>query len=159
MPTFDFAFTVPASLNAVSALHHNPSVLRALTPPPLIATFQHIEPLAEGSQVRFTLWLGPIPIRWQARHHKVSLQGFADEQINGPLQAWQHTHTFQPLDETHTTIHEHIEYQHKPGWRGWLTRLLFSPPGLHFLFRYRAWVTRRLLARQSTENRLKSPTL
>jgi ligand-binding SRPBCC domain-containing protein len=145
MPTFDFKFTIPASLGAVSALHHNPAILRSLTPPPLIATFQHIEPLAEGSVVRFTLWFGPFPIRWHARHHHVSAHGFTDEQIAGPLQTWQHTHTFQPLDDTHTEIQEHIEYQHHPGWRGWLTRLLFSPPGLRFLFRYRAWATRRLV--------------
>ena len=149
MPVFDFRFIVPAPLAAVQDFHHNPAILRALTPPPLIATFQQVQPLAEGSFVRFTLWLGPIPIRWHARHHHVSAKRFTDEQISGPLKPWQHTHTFLALDETHTQIHEHIEYQHHPGWRSLFSKLMFSRPGLGFLFRYRAWITRRWLTNQS----------
>jgi hypothetical protein len=51
-----------------------------------------------------------------------------------------------PLGPTTTEIREHIEYAHKPGPWGLVTRVLFSKPNLWLMFGYRAWVTRRRLA-------------
>ena len=59
-----------------------------------------------------------------------------------------HTHTFTQLDNNQTEIHEHIEYEHKRGFWGIVTRLLFSTPNLWFMFGYRRWITRRKLARR-----------
>ena len=42
-------------------------------------------------------------------------------------------------------VQEHVEYEHDSGWRGVLSRLLFNPPALGFLFWYRGWATRRAL--------------
>ena len=147
MPTFDYTFTVPAPLQRVADFHRSTHALSKLSPPPIIVQLQHIEPLEEGSTARFTLWFGPIPIHWVAVHTKVDfLHGFTDTQTHGALQSWQHTHRFSALDENHTQVHEHIEYQHAAGLCGLFTRLLFNPPSLRFMFAYRAWVTQRATA-------------
>jgi ligand-binding SRPBCC domain-containing protein len=149
MPVFDFRFTVPASLEAVRDFHRDTSALKRLTPPPTIVRLHEIEPLAEGSVSRFTLWVGPMPLRWTAVHKNVSEHGFTDIQAEGPARKWEHTHTFNPVSEEVTEIHEHIEYEHKRGFWGLVTRVLFARPNLYFMFTYRKWVTRRHLRRNA----------
>ena len=143
MPVFDFSFQVDAALPVVQAFHHNTSALKQLTPPPTIVQIQSVEPLAEGSVSRFTLWVGPLPLRWTAVHKNVSGNGFTDIQQSGPAAKWEHTHTFTEIDATHTRVNEHIEYEHKSGFWGVVTRLLFSYPNLYFMFCYRRWITRK----------------
>lgn len=151
MPVFDFRFTVPASLDAVRAFHGDTSALRTLTPPPTIVQLHAVEPLAEGSVSRFTLWLGPVPIAWTAVHRNVSGTGFTDVQASGPVAKWEHTHTFVPLAENLTEVREHIEFEHFSGLRGLFTRVLFARPNLLAMFTYRRWITRRRL-RQTTQS-------
>ena len=146
MPVFDYAFTVDAPLAAVRDFHHDTSALKRLTPPPTIVQLHSIEPLAEGSVSEFTLWVGPLPLRWKAVHRNVSERGFTDVQASGPAAKWEHTHSFVPLTEGRTEIREHIEYEHKRGFWGLVTRVLFSGASLWFMFGYRRWVTRRALA-------------
>jgi ligand-binding SRPBCC domain-containing protein len=145
MPVFDFRFTVDASLPAVCDFHHDTSALKRLTPPPTIVQLGDIQPLGEGSVSTFTLWLGPLPLRWKAVHHNVGPHGFTDVQVTGPAKKWEHTHTFTALTPHTTEIREHIEYEHKRGLWGIVTRLLFARPNLYFMFTYRKWVTRRAL--------------
>ena len=142
MPTFDFSFTVNAPLSAVQAFHSDTSALKRLTPPPTIVQLHSIEPLAEGSVSKFTLWVGPLPLRWTAVHRNVSPRGFTDVQASGPAARWEHTHTFTSLDADTTRIDEHIEFEHKPGFWGVVTRLLFSRPNLLLMFTYRKLATR-----------------
>ena len=151
MPVFDFAFEVNAGLLVVQAFHHNTSALKQLTPPPTIVQIQSIEPLAEGSVSRFTLWVGPLPLRWTAIHKNVSGNGFTDIQQSGPAKKWAHTHTFTEVDATHTQVNEHIEYEHKRGLWGIVTRLLFSYPNLYFMFCYRRWITKRACHKMARE--------
>ena len=150
MPIFDYRFTVPASLAAVRDFHRDTSALKTLTPPPTIVQLHSLEPLAEGSVSRFTLWVGPLPLKWKAVHRGVTDRGFTDVQAEGPAAKWEHTHTFTPLGPESTEIHEHIEYEHKSGFWGVVTRLLFSWPNLWFMFGYRCWITRRKLRHAAT---------
>lgn len=76
------------------------------------------------------------------------LTGFTDTQRRGPLRHWRHTHRFEALDADTTRVSEHIVYEYQPGLAGAPARLLFSPPGLQFLFWYRSWVTRRAVEGQ-----------
>lgn len=147
MQTFDYAFTVNAPVTAVSDLHHDTRILKKLSPPPLFAQIHSFEPLAEGSRAEFTLWFGPLPVRWTAVHLHVGPQGFTDCQEKGPLKFWEHTHRFTAVDVHTAQICEHIEYEHFSGWRGWFSRLLFSKPGLALLFTARKWLTRYHLRR------------
>jgi ligand-binding SRPBCC domain-containing protein len=143
--SFEHSFTVRAPAAAVSAFHHDTRALRRLTPPPIFVQLRHVEPLAEGSVSRFTLWFGPLPVPWTAVHSGVSERGFTDTLANGLLKRWVHTHRFTPQGPRATRVTEQIEYEHRSGWRGLLSHLLFAPPGLRFLFGYRSWVTRRAL--------------
>lgn len=142
MHTFDYRFTVNAPLEVVSAFHEDTRVLKKLTPFPIFAQVHRFEPLGEGSRADFTLWFGPLPVRWQAVHSEVSISGFTDTQVSGPLKAWRHTHRFEPLPDGRTQVREHIEYAHDSGGRGLLSRLLFAKPGLYLLFTARKFLTR-----------------
>ena len=149
MPVFDFSFTVDAPLSAVRDFHRDTSALKRLTPPPTFVRLISIEPLAEGSVSKFVLWVGPLPLRWTAVHRDVSDRGFTDVQAAGPAAAWAHTHTFTPLSDGRTRIDEHIEFEHKTGLWGIITRLLFSKPNLWLMFSYRRFVTRWFLRRRN----------
>ena len=149
MKIFDFSFTVDASLEDVHHFHAETSALKRLSPPPIRVQLHEIEPLGEGSVSTFTLWFGPLPIYWRAEHSDVSQNGFTDTQTKGPAKYWRHTHRFTPLSPEKTRVEEHIEYEHFPGLKGVLTRILFARPNLTLMFAYRAWVTRRALRRQN----------
>ncbi len=143
MPTFNYSFTVYAPLADVAEFHRHTSALKKLSPTPM--QLHRADPMGEGSISEFTLWLGPIPIRWRAVHSNVSEQGFTDTQESGPMEFWAHTHRFETINERQTRIHEQIEYRHPKGWRGLFTHLLFGRLSLQFLFTYRAWATKRAL--------------
>jgi ligand-binding SRPBCC domain-containing protein len=142
MPVFDFSFRVDAPVAAVRDFHHDTRALRRLTPPPTFVQLHSIEPLGEGSVSRFTLWVGPLPLPWKAVHRGVSDHGFTDVQAEGPAAKWEHTHSFVPLSDGATEVREHIEFEHKPGLRGVVTRVLFAWPNLWAMFTYRKLVTR-----------------
>ena len=142
MPIFDYRFSVPASLAAVRDFHRDTRALKRLTPPPVFVRLHRVEPLAEGSVSEFTLWVGPLPLRWTAVHRGVGDRGFTDVQAEGPAAKWEHTHTFVPLADGRTEIREHIEYEHKSGPIGLVTRILFAKPNLLGMFFYRSLVTR-----------------
>lgn len=145
MPVFDYSFEVRAPLEAVQAFHASTSALRRLTPPPLIVQLHSIEPLSEGSTSKFTLWMGPFPIRWTAVHRGVSDNGFTDVQTEGPARKWEHTHTFTEVGASLTRIDEHVEFEHGSGLVGWFTRFMFAHANLWILFTYRKLATRRAL--------------
>ncbi len=143
MPTFNYTFIVNAPLSAVAAFHSDTNALKTLSPGPV--QIHRADPMGENSISEFTLWLGPIPVRWRALHSNVSENGFTDTQESGPLEFWQHTHSFEAIDESQTQINEHIEYRHAKGLRGIFSRLVFGELGLLVLFTYRQWATKRAL--------------
>lgn len=147
MPIFDYRFRVPAPVKAVSKFHFQTGILKALTPPLMIMQVHRFDPLADGSVGEFTMWMGPIPVRWVALHSNVSETGFTDTQTSGPMKFWQHTHRFTALGPTETEVHEHIEFEHHSGLRGLWSRMLFPRPALYLLFTWRAFVTRRAVRR------------
>lgn len=142
MPVFDFKFTVDAPLQAVSDFHFEQGILKNLTPPLMIMQVHRFDPLAEDSIGEFTMWMGPIPVRWKAVHSNVSRTSFTDTQVSGPMKSWVHTHTFSEPQPGQTQVHEHIEYQHHRGLRGLWSRLLFPKPALLGLFTFRKLKTR-----------------
>ena len=143
MPTFHYSFTVDAPVEAVAAFHEDTRVLRRLTP--AYVRIHRFDPLADGAIAEFTVWFGPIPIRWRALHRDVGPNGFTDIQDAGPLESWVHTHRFEADGADATRVTEHIEYEYQPGWRGIMGRLFFGPPALRVLFAYRSWRTRRVV--------------
>jgi ligand-binding SRPBCC domain-containing protein len=149
MPTFDFDFIVRASLEEVASFHADTSALKVLNPPFVIVQLHRVDPMAEGSISEFTLWMGPLPIRWRAIHSDVGPSGFTDTLEDGVMASWRHTHSFEKIDERLTQIREHIEYEYLSDWRGLASGILFSRLGLMALFTYRKWATRRALEKEA----------
>jgi ligand-binding SRPBCC domain-containing protein len=149
-------FRVEAPLAAVVAFHQAAASMAAITPPPLVVKMhQAPNQLQEGDDMAFTLWLGPLPIDWQARIEQVTPISFVDRQVAGPFAEWLHLHTFVPIDAGTTEVVDRVQATLKPHgmWRlvglsMWLT--------LPLLFAYRAWQTRRILGRQPLPNTKKN---
>ncbi len=148
MATFDYSFTVNAPQSTVVDFHHDTSVLKILTPPPLFVQIHSYEPLGEGSIANFTLWFGPFPVHWKAIHSNVDENGFTDTQARGPLKRWQHSHRFSSVADEVTQVSEHVEYEYESGMRGLIGRLLFSKPALYLLFTARKLITRRQIGKR-----------
>lgn len=147
MKTYSHQFQVNAPLESVLDFHRDARALKQLTPPPLFVSFNKVEPMAEGSLADFTMWFGPIPIRWVARHSDVDPQrGFTDEQIQGPFKVWVHRHSFQPVDGRRTLVIDRVQAEpgDHPFW-GLVSRFMWV--SLPILFAYRAWRTRRAVER------------
>lgn len=144
MAEFEQRFKVSASPDEVWAFHRSTDALRKLTPPGVIIQLHRSAPVEEGSVARFTLWFGPFPVRWTARHERVDAQGFDDVQAEGPMARWRHSHRFLPTEDG-TEIVDRISYEHPGGARGIWTRLLFGRLPLTLNFAFRRWVTQRAL--------------
>lgn len=142
MPSFQQEFLVDAPIEKVAEFHSSTRALKQLNPPPIFVQLNQIEPLGEGSRSDFTLWLGPLPIRWVAVHSEVdSLTGFTDTQMAGPFKTWVHRHQFQSIDGDKTRVVDQIEAQpgDHPFW-GLISRFMWLT--LPILFSYRARQTR-----------------
>jgi ligand-binding SRPBCC domain-containing protein len=144
---FRHRFTVCASQDAVAKFHADPRVLRTITPLPIIVQFHHVEPIAEGTEVDFTLWFGPIPVRWIARHsHIRGHQGFVDEQMRGPFKEWIHVHRFETTESGSVEVVDEIDAKLRAHpWWGLVGGMMWIT--LPILFVFRAWQTRRILER------------
>ena len=138
-------FRVRAPLARVADFHTSAFSLKAITPP-FIPMQLHAAPeqMGDGDEMVFTMWLGPLPVRWTARVEGVSPTGFQDRQVQGPFASWTHRHSFDAVDETTTDVIDEVEARLKPhllwgavGLAMWL--------GLPLLFGFRARKTRRLL--------------
>lgn len=138
MGQYKHRFTVNAPLTVVAEFHRDSRALRLLTPPPVWVQFHSVEPLAEGSVADFTMWLGPLPVRWTAVHTQVTPHGFSDTQKRGPFRAWQHRHSFRELGDGRTEVMDEVEAE--PG--NLISRFMWL--NLPILFAYRGWQTRRV---------------
>lgn len=144
-------FQVRAPLSAVADFHSQSDSMAAITPPLMPLQMEPAPPrLQAGDQMAFTLWLGPLPVRWRAFIGQVSPTGFSDHQLEGPFRYWVHRHTFVSLDEGTTKVVDEIQagLRWHPLWGAvglamWL--------GLPLLFAYRGWKTRRLLERRGNQ--------
>ncbi|MCX6032164.1 MAG: cyclase [Chloroflexi bacterium] len=129
----------------MAEFHSRSASMSAITPPPMIVRVHRApERLGRGDEMDFTLWAGPLPLRWVARIENASPDGFTDRQVRGPFAAWQHRHSFVRVSEAETDVVDEVEAQLKrhPFWR--LAGALMWA-GMPVLFAYRGWRTRRLL--------------
>ncbi len=148
MNAFEHVFAVDAPVEAVAAFHHQAGNVAAITPPPIVVRVDSPAPdrMRSGDEMAFTMWLGPLPLRWHVRFDEVSPTGFVDRQLAGPFAFWRHTHRFVAEGARRTRVEDRVEAGLRPEWP-W--RLIGGAMwlGLPLLFKYRAWRTRRLLAR------------
>lgn len=142
---FQRKFQVRAPRDAVVEFHRRSDSLAAITPP-VIPMQLELAPqrLTSGDQLIFTLWLGPLPVRWRAFISQVSPTGFSDHQWEGPFRYWVHHHTFVPLDANTTEVVDDVRAALK--WHAWWGTIgLALWVGLPLLFAFRAWKTQSLL--------------
>jgi len=147
MKQYSHRFLVQAPLARVAEFHRDTKALKYLTPPPLIVRFNELQPLSEGSVADFTMWFGPLPIRWVARHSDVNpLTGFFDTQVAGPFETWIHQHSFIAVEDNITEIRDTIRAQPSlHAFWGIVSRFMWL--NLPLLFAYRAWRTRKAVER------------
>ncbi len=122
--------------------------MAAITPPPMVVRI-HSAPaqLRAGDQMDFTLWAGPLPVRWIAGIEDVGPNGFTDRQVQGPFGSWAHRHRFERIDDDTTDVVDCVEASHsaRPFWN-LVSRLMWL--GMPLLFAFRARRTRQLLEAQ-----------
>lgn len=138
---------IKTTMADIIAFHEDPAALKKLTPPPIFAQMQadNRTSLTEGD-LRFTLWFGPVPVRWHAQHEAgPTPTSFADRQLEGPIAYWRHEHIFEDVADG-VQLTDRITLAHKPGVAGILTRLLFDGLPLRILFTYRHLRTKLALS-------------
>jgi ligand-binding SRPBCC domain-containing protein len=145
---FEHRFRVRAPLSEVGEFHYHPSGLKALTPPLAFMRFDQLpDRIGEGKVLKFRMWLGPIPIRWESHFPAVTPTGFVDTQGIGPFSSWEHKHTFGPIAENVTEVEDCIEAHLRSHlWHGFVGLLVWIT--LPLLFVYRQRQTRRILERK-----------
>lgn len=146
---FDVQSVMPGTVHDLMAFHAEPAALRKLMlPPTFIQVIRDERASLTSGELEFTLWIGPVPIRWVAQHLPgPTASSFTDQMLQGPMAKWEHQHLFEPAPGgTGTILHDRIRYAHKPGLTGLLTRLVFDGLPLRVLFWYRHWRTRRALS-------------
>lgn len=147
---YQHRFVVDAPLDDVASFHSQSASMGAITPPPIIVRV-HSAPavLDDGDEMDFTMWLGPLPIRWLARIEQKSGASFVDRQVSGPFAQWEHLHTFVPLDAGRTAVVDQVTARLSDNWF-WKFVGINMWLGLPILFAFRGWKTRRLLGRKKT---------
>jgi ligand-binding SRPBCC domain-containing protein len=142
--TFEHSSVMHTTVEKLVAFHAAPDAFSKLNMPGTFAQVHRRDlPTMTEGEVEFTLWLGPIPVRWHARHEPtVNEHSFADNQVNGPMAYWRHEHIIEPEGDG-VRLTDRITLAHKDGLAGLFTRLLFDGFPLKLLFTYRHWVTRR----------------
>jgi ligand-binding SRPBCC domain-containing protein len=142
---YQHRFRVRAPVSTVADFHQKTESMAAITPPFVPLQVEHAPARPEGGdQMAFTMWLGPIPVRWHTYFSQVSDTGFTDTQLEGPFRYWVHRHTFLPIDEQTAEVVDDVHAALR--WNiFWGSVGLMMWLGLPILFAYRAWKTRRLL--------------
>lgn len=147
--TFEHSSVIAGTtIEAMTAFHEDPKAFSRLTPPPIFAQIhrRELNSLTDG-EMEFTLWFGPLPIRWLARHEPgPTSHSFADRMMDGPMAFWLHQHVFEEVDSG-VRLTDRITIEHKQGVPGLLTRLMFDGLPLKILFIYRHLRTRMALSK------------
>lgn len=145
MMMYRHRFRVRAPLATVAAFHARSNSMAAITPPPIIVRAAPAPVvLGSGDRLDFTLWLGPLPVRWVAQIDNATQEGFTDRQIRGPFAQWIHRHSYRSLDGDVTEVRDQVQasLRQHPFW-GPVGLAMWI--GMPLLFAYRGWRTRRLL--------------
>ena len=142
---YTHCFRVRAPLEAVAEFHRRSASMATITPPPIVVRV-HRAPVVqrEGDEMDFSLWLGPLPVRWLAHIEDVSPTGFSDRQMRGPFKQWIHRHSFVSIDANTTDVLDEVTV-HLRAHPLWGLVGLGMWLGLPVLFAFRAWKTKSIL--------------
>lgn len=123
---FTYHSVVPRAAADLFRWHERPEALLDLLPS---RRFVRIERqtggLEDGGSVVFSVGVGPLRMRWEARHYGyVRGRQFCDEQVRGPFRTWRHTHRIESIGTGHGLYEDRVEYA-LPGGR--LVQRLAAP--------------------------------
>ncbi len=101
--------SVPAE--TVFSWHERPQALLALMPSRRLMRLENQSGgLHDGGLVTLSIGIGPLRVRWKARHFGyIRNQQFCDEQISGPFALWRHTHRFEALGANASAYEDRVD--------------------------------------------------
>ncbi|MEB3178552.1 MAG: SRPBCC family protein [Nostocaceae cyanobacterium] len=144
MQQFKYSSLIDAPVEVVWNFHERQDILQLLTPPwQPVQIVRREGGLNLGAISEFRLFVGPIPIRWLARHTEYEQYHlFSDEQIAGPFASWTHRHQF-ATEHGKTRLTDAISFSMLGGEAMEFIAAWFVVAQLDAMFRYRHEVTRR----------------
>jgi len=142
--TFTRSSRLPVSAKTVFDWHLRPGALQRLTPPwERVEIIDQHGGIADNGTVTLRMFMGPVPIRWVARHTDYEPgRRFVDQQLKGPFAYWRHEHRVEPDGTDACQLIDEVTYRLPGGalgrWLGgWHVRRK-----LEAAFAYRHAVTR-----------------
>jgi uncharacterized protein (TIGR01777 family) len=119
--------------------HERPGALERLTPPwGDVEVLHRSGGIEDGGLVSLRVKRGPTSFRWDLQHRDYEYgRRFRDEQVNGPLRSWVHTHTFEPREGGGTVAQDEIDVEPPLGAAGAALGPGFIKRELERLFRFR----------------------
>lgn len=126
-------------VETVFGWHERDGALQRLTPPwGEVEVLEREGGIRDGARVVLRVHGGPASFRWELRHRDFEEnREFRDEQVEGPLEAWLHTHRFRPADDGGTVLEDDIEVDPPLGAAGDLLAPGFIQRELDRLFPFR----------------------
>ncbi len=111
---------LPVTAEEAFDWHERSGALDRLIPPwESVEVLERGLGIREGSVVKLAQRIGPLRLKWIARHHGYRYgKCFHDTQIQGPFARWEHLHAFSSSGETAATLTDQIEYEIPGGLLG-----------------------------------------
>ncbi len=136
---------LPGTIDQAFAYHDRPGALMRLIPPwESVTILRSDNSLQPGSEVELKTKLGPLSIRWLARHelyHPPRL--FSDIQVSGPFAYWHHAHRFETgADPESSRMCDTVDYRLPGGAIGAVLGAGKALRTLDAMFAYRHRTTR-----------------
>lgn len=145
---FERKLHLPVTAEEGFAWHGRPGALDRLIPPwESVSVLKRGDGIRDGSIVELAQRIGPLKMKWVAKHHGYEEQQcFRDTQVAGPFASWEHLHQFRPNGDGNGLLTDHIEYQVPGGVIGRLLGGAVIKQKLENMFTYRHNTTRDDLA-------------
>ncbi|WP_257454601.1 TIGR01777 family oxidoreductase [Archangium lipolyticum] len=159
---FEARSQMPVDAEDVFAWHAREGAFQRLTPPwePVEVEEKQGDGIREGTRVVLRMNVGPVPLRWVARHTRyVPGSLFQDVQESGPFSRWIHTHRMWDEPSGGTVLEDEVEYALPVGALGRVMGGGYARHRLERMFAYRHAVTREDLRRHAAFARLKPLTV
>ena len=135
---------LPVDLNTAWDFFSSAKNLALITPPELdfkILTDLNGQEIHEGMLIDYTVRpLFGIPLRWQTEICKVEKPYlFTDRQLKGPYKMWEHTHSYEKVDNG-ILMKDEVKYQLPMGFLGDLVNSVIVKKKVEEIFTFRKQV-------------------
>ncbi|NNG16370.1 MAG: TIGR01777 family protein [Gemmatimonadales bacterium] len=139
---------IAAVPDAVFAWHERSGALERLIPPwESVQVVERSGGFGDGARLTLRIRQGPLAFRWVAVHRDtIPGRQFVDEQVEGPLAHWIHTHRMDPAEGGGCRMTDRIEYAPPFGLLGAAAGQWCLTPQIDRMLRYRHDVLRGDLA-------------